>query len=438
MTTSILSIIETLGSDNSKLFKERTLKENADNDLLKHFFYLALDPQVQFYQRKIPAYTLESKKPLIDLSQAMGDIVETLVQRRLTGNAAIEFLSNVLSSVSKEDAEVIERMVQKDPKCGVSTSTVNKVWPGLIFEFPVMLCSKLEEKTVKKLHWKDGVFVQLKSDGLRCQMVISETGAVSMYTRNGKPIDTFGRFDMIGLEVKGAVIDGELLVKRDGKILDRKTGNGVINKFVKQTATQEMADELFFMVWDIISLPYWKAGLDAKVYSERFAVLTYKVNLLNQYYPAVNIGLIKSDIVHSLEEAEVIYENYLKQKEEGVILKDPTSIWENARSKFLIKMKAEETADLLCVGWNPGTGKYENHIGSLICESACGKLKVSIPGRGDEMRTADHKEYVGKIIEVQYNMRITKRNSDIHSLFLPKFVQVRDDKDVANTLEEIK
>ena len=85
-----------------------------------------------------------------------------------------------------------------------------------------------------------------------------------------------------------------------------------------------------------------------------------------------------------------------------------------------------------------GNGKYKGLVGALNCISACGKLSVSVGcGFTDEMRGVDFKEYIGKIITVTYNEKITKKGSDEVSLFLPRFVEVRADKDVADNLDRI-
>ena len=46
-------------------------------------------------------------------------------------------------------------------------------------------------------------------------------------------------------------------------------------------------------------------------------------------------------------------------------------------------------------------------------------------------------ELIDKIVEVKYNEVISKKTSDVKSLFLPVFVDVRFDKDIANTLKEL-
>jgi DNA ligase-1 len=93
---------------------------------------------------------------------------------------------------------------------------------------------------------------------------------------------------------------------------------------------------------------------------------------------------------------------------------------------------------LLCIGVTEGNGKYKGLVGSLDCVSACLNLKVSVgSGLTDEMRSGDFKEYIGKIITVKYNEKITKKDSDEVSLFLPRFLEIRIDKDTADTLDRI-
>ena len=53
------------------------------------------------------------------------------------------------------------------------------------------------------------------------------------------------------------------------------------------------------------------------------------------------------------------------------------------------------------------------------------------------MRSEDFNFYINKIITVKYNEKITKKDSDEVSLFLPRFVEVRIDKDSADTLDRI-
>ncbi len=122
----IMGILTALGADNSRLAKEAILKSNVDNQLLKDVIRLALDPFTQFYIRKIPDYVTVDAKKQDPLHSAILRL-RLLSSRTLTGNAGIDHLRLVLSGVSASDAQVIERIIAKDLKCGVSDATVNKI-----------------------------------------------------------------------------------------------------------------------------------------------------------------------------------------------------------------------------------------------------------------------------------------------------------------------
>lgn len=435
---SILNIIKQLRATSSRNAKEAILAQNKDNELLKRFFKLALDPYTQFYQRKIPAFKTNWDESFIPLDCAMDNIEDRLSTRTITGNAAIDYLTKQLSLLSPDDAEVLIAIIQKDPDCGVSDATVNKVWPGLVSSFPVMLCSQFEQKLVDRLHWKKGVYAQLKSDGMRCVLVVNN-GSVTAYSRNGRVLETHGVFDYLTKMDKSFVIDGELLVRdNSGKFLDRKTGNGICNKALKGTVTKAQAEMFYLNAWDQIPFDDFQKGLCVDAYNIRFVTLQGTVGDIHYFTDNINIGLIETRTIHTLEEAQALFEDYLAKGEEGLILKDKTAIWEDTRSKQLIKMKAERDADLLCVDIMPGTGKYEGKIGSLICKTSDGIVEVNVgSGLTDNDRAEDHKKYLGKIIEVVYNEKI-KAKDGTYSLFLPRFVTVREDKDVANSFKELK
>ena len=95
--------------------------------------------------------------------------------------------------------------------------------------------------------------------------------------------------------------------------------------------------------------------------------------------------------------------------------------------------------DLKIVAIEEGTGKYAGLLGAIVCESADGVVKVNVgSGFNDAHRkTLKEKDLLGKIVAVKYNARIKNKQGD-ESLFLPIFIEVRDDKDVADTSKEIK
>ena len=425
-----------LAENASRNFKIDQLNANSDNETLREVIRLALDPFTQFYQRKIPEYTTDSKQTSLD--QAMLALYD-LKERVVTGNAAIEYLRMLLSSVSADDAKVLERIIQKDLKCGVDVSTANKVWSGLIPEYPCMLCSPFEQKLVDKI--KFPAYAQMKMDGMRFNAIVRD-GKVEFRSRNGKQILLLGNLEAEFAALAGnvdCVFDGELLVMDDMtmQFADRQTGNGILNKANKGTISAEDAAKVHATVWDLIPYVAFVDGYCLTPYSKRFSTLEQIVN--NQKSENKKIWTVTSTIVETLEQAQDIFQGYLADGYEGIILKDGSGEWEDKRSKTQIKFKGELECDLKIVAVEEGKGKAVGMLGAIICESADGIVKVNV---GSGFNDAQRKQYwkenlVDKIVAVKYNARI-KNKSGEESLFLPVFIELRDDKDVADNSKVIK
>jgi hypothetical protein len=183
---NINAFFNTLAANPSRNFKIEELEKHVDNETLREVIRLTLCPFTQFYQRKIPAYTCDGTNANIEsILPALYD----LSSRQVTGNAAIEYLRMLLSSLNPDDAKVLERIIDKSLDCGVQVSTANAVWSGLIKEYPVMLCSQFEQKLVDKI--KFPAYVQLKMDGMRFNAIVRD-GKCEFRSRNGKEIQLLG------------------------------------------------------------------------------------------------------------------------------------------------------------------------------------------------------------------------------------------------------
>ena len=436
------AFFETLAANGSRNYKIDKLTENANNKLLREVVRLALDPFTQFYIRKIPQYT-PNKGEGIALAFALDSLFD-LSNRHVTGNAAIAHLKATLEALNEEDAKVIERIIQKDLKCGVALSTANSVWTGLLKDYPVMLCSQFEEKLVNKVQFP--ALVQTKMDGMRFNAIVQHTAidsTVEYRSRNGKEIQLLGNLDADFIALSGGidcVFDGELLVVDNGGVLDRQTGNGILNKANKGTITAADAAKVRATIWDVIPYAYFVDGECHTPYGQRFDSLRIMVDA----HQPKKVGLVQSWEVENYDTAKSLFEELLQRGEEGIILKDKRGIWENKRAKHQIKFKGEQECDLEIIAVEEGTGKYAGKLGAVVCRSRPEDgivLTVNVgSGFNDAHRDnlwAVRDSLIGKIVAVKYNMRI-KNKAGEESLFLPIFVEVRDDKDVADSLGDIK
>ncbi|HET8689585.1 MAG TPA: hypothetical protein VFM18_23490 [Methanosarcina sp.] len=456
--TKIIEILNKIEATSSRNEKEDIIAQHKDNPLFQLVLKASMDPQITFYLAKLPKVSLVENNCLepVTLEEAINDAINLLAGRKVTGNAARAWYDNTSASLSVEDRIVFERVIKKDLRCGTKEATVNNAFGyEFIYEHPNLLCSPFSEKDVTKLFKKNPtVYCQMKSDGSRCQIVILEDQVIA-YTRKGNILDFGNRLDhLLSIpELKGMVIDGELLTRRNGVVDDRSTCNGIINKLIQGTIPQEELDLVFMTAWDIFPWENMKTKTPFKVpYKDRLSNLENIINQENVLFVLESfLELIETHEVSSLEEAETIYNKWMESGKEGAILKSPDMIWEDKRSKNAIKVKAEETAEFVVVGWEYGEDdkQFSYALGGLIVETSCGKLRTKI-GKGfkEEERLnflgyetpqgLDDAIRSGLIVECNYNSITRSKNKDTASLFLEKFIKIRFDKTTANSLEEIE
>ena len=362
--------------------------------------------------------------------------------------------------LNEADGETFARLLVKDISGGLGISTWNAAVPDQkIKEYPCLLVSPYSEKLVDKLFKKNEyLYCQEKCDGMRFNAVIYDN-QVELFGRSGKPIlldpdcPLMQAFKKVAdSEYAPCVIDGELLCMLDGKVLDgkvldgkvldRKTGNGILNKAVRGTITAKESETVVARVWDWIDFSDFRDAHSDDAYVARFRRLDRIVFDLG-LEPTVK--LVDTWTVRNRDEIREHFNAVLAKGGEGVIVKSPLMLWGDVRSREAVKFKAEEECDLRIVAVNESKegGKYDGLMGAIVCESADGLVRVGVgTGFSDEDRSwfMAHKDAViGRIVTVGYNARIKDKNRNgVDSLFLPRFLELREDKDTADTSDAIK
>jgi ATP-dependent DNA ligase len=446
-----------LESTSKKTEKMEILVREKNNEILKQFFRLSLDPYIVFYIRTVRQHTVDVPS---SISEVMDFLENTIATRKLTGHAAMEAISARMVTLSSIEKSMVERILKKSPDCGVSDKTVNKVWSNLIPIYPVLLAEPYEEKLGKKLNWKNGVFIQTKSDGARANIIVDGDGNVTVRSRQGNLIETHQNFSFLS-EHRGCVFDGELVTidPTTKKIDVRQTGNGIINKAIRGTISEEESSRLHMVVWDTIPFKNFVSVECDIPYSVRFEKLQ-ELELSKQE----KISIIWSKTIHSLEEAQSILAEHLERGEEGVMLKDKDLIWEDKRSKKQLKLKLEVENDFEVTGWTAGEGFLSGNMGSLVCSSSEGKVTVNVSGFSlilrsqifanitgnpvqysvtDNNITTTHTVFPGEseinissIINVTHGGCVTNKQGG-YSVFLPRFNRECPDKTTADSFERI-
>lgn len=438
----IFDVIESIAATSSKNEKQAIIARHAEDETFRKVLVLALDPLITFGLQDLPAQT-QSTDAVFD--DGAFQVLDRLATRQLSGNWARDEVASLIDSLSPRSAELLKRIIRKDLRAGFSESTVNKVIKGLIREFPYMRCSLPKGAKLHTWDWSGGVISQEKADGMFLNVSHLLTGEVQITSRQGAPFPHAGLTDLVA-DVQRAIavgtqLHGEALVLKDGEVLPREISNGLMNH-IASGGVLEDGHQVVFKVWDQIPLEAAvPKGSWSVPYKERLIGLTLQL-VAN---PTSSLHLIDTRVVHSMSEAYLHCADLLAAGKEGTIIKASTAVWKDGTSKEQVKLKLEFVVDLRAVAIVPGrvATKNEGRPGSITCETSDGLLRVDVTVKNEAMRNAieaNPDEWLGKVYAVCANSVMEPSESnDLHSLFLPRFVEdcYRSDKSEADDLPRV-
>ncbi|UUZ75566.1 hypothetical protein LP414_28010 [Polaromonas sp. P1(28)-13] len=421
--------------------KVALVARHKDDPDFKRALVAALDPLLSYGVKKFLAPVAHGTGVFEDHTWG---IITNLAARTLTGNLALTTINEEMARLSPGSAELMKRIILKKLDAGFGDSTVNKAIKGLIKEYPYMRCNlpknmKLDEADFE---WSKGAISQEKADGMFMNLDLEEGGYVRLTSRQGTefPMGAFKQFilDVQATLKEGTQTHGEMIVLIDGVVAPREIGNGILNH-VEAGGDFDEGQVPQFLAWDQIPLsavvPKGKYTIG---YKARLATL------VKQLQAGFNdsVKLIPTKIVYSLKEAWAHYREMLKAGKEGTVFKKWNAIWKDGTSTEQGKLKLTAPFEMRVKGFKEGTGKFAGMLGSLECVSECGQLEASFSGRGDAMRAAvwaDRPNWLNAIITGQGNMIMEpSEEGKKHSIFLPIFVERRNDKTKADTLDQIR
>ena len=442
---NVLHDVMYMSGTNDKLGK---LKANSENSVLKSLLYLAYNPYLQFYIKKIPYVELDTTKA-VDYELNYTEFLQLLVKfskRELTGNAAIEALTNFLVNCDERELCWYTRVLKKDLKIGVAATSINKVFPNLIPTYEVMLADKVDpNKLLTDIKtWKllpERMTIQYKIDGYRLNIHRPSEDEVLIRTRNGKIISGYTDLEKSAQQLPvGYVYDGEIVAPEMIKWINQNIINGSTTSeanrdFFSETMSHAFSKETdkkgIFIVFDVVPINDWvlhKCDMD---YEERYHLLQRLVQPLE--LPNV-IPIISSKVFLKADKSAIpeilnLFHQFVSQGWEGAMIKDLDSPYQWKRTKALLKMKLMDTVDLVVDEIYEGTGKYKGMLGGVYCNYKGNKLGIG-SGFNDSQRIEfweNPNAIIGKTIEVKYQAETTNKQG-LKSLSFPIFKSIRDDK----------
>jgi DNA ligase-1 len=288
------------------------------------------------------------------------------------------------------------------------------------------------------IEWKfDGARVQIHMDGKR----------IRIYSRRLENV-TSSLPDIVGtvskhVHAECVILDGEVVaISEDGR---PRAFQEILKRFRRKYNVESLVFKipLSLFLFDIIYLN-GKSLVDLSLF-ERRAILT---KVVDKEVIAEQVVSDKSEI------ADEIYHKALEAGHEGIMIKNPSSIYApGKRGKNWLKIKpVMETLDLVVIGARWGEGRRATFFGSyrLACsDPATGRLLDVgwvATGLTDEALaelTEIFKDLVlfeNGIFEVAYEeIQSSPNYSSGYALRFPRLVAVRDDKSLedADTVERI-
>ena len=451
---TIKQIFDEIAAESSTNKKVEILTKYKDNELLKNVLYLANSKRVKFYIKQIPEYTPQPDEFGGNLSKVLDTHLKIIANREVTGGAAIILLTNTLSSLSADDAYIVERIIEKDCKFNMGTTLINKVFPELIEDTPYMGAKSFNPALVRKLFIMGGkAIIETKMDGRYCNAII-RSGEVELESRQGEPtILTGAKFLDELTNFDNCVLNGELTM--DG--VTRYESNGIIASLIsickKQANNEDITKELVkfeekhmpfqlaldsvrYTVWDTITVDEYFNKVSKTPYNER---LNNVISLINNAHSTM-VTQIEFKNVSSYEEAITYFQMMLNMGNEGAIVKAYNGTWRDGKPNWQIKMKLEMDVDLRIVGFNYGTGKNIDVISSVNAESMDGLVFTKPTGMDESLMkfvTENQSKLLGTILEVKC-CGLSQDSDGNYALLHPVFKMLRDDKTTCDTLESIK
>jgi len=430
-TQGIFQLLERFNIENGSNYKIALFKTLSNNELLKRVFSMTYDKVKYTYGITMKNITYPSEfKGTMSLESALDFMEQQLCTRKVTGNAAHQELSNVLSSLSYFDYEVISRVLSRDLKINFSTSNMNKVVPDLISKVPYMRCETFSKKALQKISFP--AIVQLKADGL-FQMIKKQGDDITFVSRSGEYREFSLLKELLQADcLKDGYYIGEMTVM---DAANRAEGNGMIN------SKDPDHSKIIFQAWDFLTpaeFSKFKAGGDVP-YIVRFEMLQNMFKNLN----SPHLSIIPFKMVNDITEVFEYTSEQMSNDLEGAVLKDLDNIFKDGTSKSMLKIKLEVDTTVRITGFTPGKpgSKREATFGSIEFCTDDGKVEGRASGINDkdiEMFHSNREFYIGKLMDVTFNDLSLARNSEIYSLSHPRFKCLRTDITDTDTIERIK
>jgi len=389
----IHEIFEAIGATTKRTEKEDLLKEN-DSPLLREILEYTYNPYRQYHVVKFSLQTAPKRRDNEEiLWQEFFALLDRLDSRQITGNDALNEVETFIGSVDEHSMKWMTRVLERHLNIGITASTINKCFKGLIPVFKVQLAHKFESKRIEN---EKLVATEPKLDGVRC-IAIVKNGHAILYSRNGKTLSD---------NYKTTIIADLNRLAKEGKIPNYVVFDGELmgsdfTATVSQIHRKSSVDVTnhFYHIFDWLPYSDWlnqKSTLSCQEAREKLEDMHLEQN--SKYLITVHRDIVPPGDVKKMHDV------YVTKGYEGVMIKTLNTNYKFGRGHNVSKLKDFHDVDLEVISFEEGEGKYENMLGAIVVDF--NKVRVNIgSGFTDEERKQiweNRNDFRNQIAEIRY------------------------------------
>jgi len=411
----IQDFVNLSNSSNSNTDKLEVLKTYTQYESVRKALHYTYNT---FKQYGVTSKNCKKNSDLMGHSNTYGDffgLLDDLANRVMTGHTAIANVNRYVSE-NKQYEDLIFNIIDRNLKTRSTASMINKVYPGLIPTFDVALALAYDEKTKKKVNWKDGWRVSRKLDGCRCVCIIDENGEPGFFSRAGNEFLTLDNLkpEIRNLGLSNMVIDGEIC------ILD-EDGNEDFQNIIKEIKRKDHTiSNPFYYMFDLLTLDEFTDKVSDTIFDERTNNLDRLIG--DQLFIGVLDQFDCDDEVF-----EYMLETSKSSGWEGLMLRKNTT-YKGKRSNEVLKVKTFHDAEYIVVDIEndiqrvivDGLEVSELMLKNIIIEHKGNRVQVG-SGFNHEQRRHYYEnptEIIGKQVTIQY-FETTRNMQGTESLRFP-------------------
>lgn len=342
-----------------------------------------------------------------------------------------------LADSNKDNYELMQLMLDRNLRIGIEAKTINKVIGyNLIKQFlPMKPRGTYSEDRLP-------MYGDFKFNGQRTT-VEKVNGTITMFSPSGKIYDIpyiKKQFETLLESTDNVRLDCELDANTkemgvpDGEFADdsiRLIVNGWMNSVYSgdDNVLRDMdkVKKIRFSIFDLVNLE--------EAYQEKQDAVGEKMKVripkLDKMYSKIrpvdrpNLYFKKPILLETHAEVAVFFYTVVRKKGEGLILKNPDSLYHAGESQEWCKLKNIATTDLQVIDFKYGGDRTKNAgmVTSIVCSTRDNKLIVTV-GSGLKQEDIDNLDIrnqavlLGKIIEVTFTNTTIRQGKP--SLFLPR------------------